>query len=196
MSSLSIHDFWCWFESNVDRISEAYDQADAVWLKGNIGPQVKQLRQSLNWEIGPYHHPDRTLVISPLSREDLPLTREVVALAPDLEGWHFLHAKPAKELLSLEFRADGQIIIADDWYYQLTAFNGGEFVDIDLYVDRRLRKASMVCELVVEALLGEEIRLEKVGRVTPHTADFVEVPDSLTEMKYLREHVAEIFAAD
>jgi hypothetical protein len=191
-----IRDFWHWFESNVDRITVAYDRSNTDWLRDNISPQVKRLGHPLNWEMGPYHAAARTFVISPTVRENLPLTRSIVASAPMLNGWHFLHAKPAKELLTLEFNANGHSINADNWHYQLTAYDGGEFVDIDLYLDGAIPDDKMFCELVVEALLGEERRLDQVGHVTPHLADSVAVPDNLTPIRYLKEHVDDVLCPE
>jgi hypothetical protein len=51
--------------------------------------QIKRIHALLNWEIGPYYHPESTLVISPSVRENIPLAQRIVVAAPDLSGWHF-----------------------------------------------------------------------------------------------------------
>ena len=189
--SPTIRSFWRWFNGNADAVALAYDTADLGWLHAELSPRVSGLGSSINWEIGPYHHPDRTLVLSPTLRENLPITRSAVASAPTLDGWRFLHSKPAKDLARLEFAAGGHTCNADGWHYVLTAYAGGDFVDIDLYLDCPVPTAELFCELVVEALIGEEDRLERVGCVTPHVVTSSGLPTNATPIPYLRYHLDE-----
>lgn len=193
-SSDQIRDFWLWFEANIDCIAWAYDQSDIDWLRDNLSPQVRRLGDRLNWEIGPYRDPARTFVLSPTVRENLPLTRSVVAAAPAIRDWRFLHAKPAKVLNTLEFSAHGCSINADNWRYQLTAYNAGEFVDIDLYLDAPISNETMFAELVVEALTGEERRLDQVGCITCRIVDPDDLPANLTQIKHLNDHLDQVLA--
>ena len=193
-NSVDIRIFWYWFETNVKQIADAYDHSDTNWLRENVSPQVKRLGASLNWEIGPYHEPDRTFVISPTIRENLELTRDIVASAPNVHGWRFLHARPAKELDSLVFDLNGHAINADGWQYQLTAYNGGEFVDVDLYLDAVIPSVEVFTELVVESLVGEERRLDDIGHISTHVCEHDSFPDDLTPIKYLKEHLDDVLA--
>src|SRR5437762_10458364 len=92
-----IRAFWHWFAASHEQVASAYAADDLAWLDQNITPRIQGIQPKLRWEIGPYHHPDHTLVISPAIRENVPLAERVVATAPALAGWHFLPAKPAKD---------------------------------------------------------------------------------------------------
>ena len=150
---------------------------------------MSRLADHLSWEFGPYNHPDRTFVLSPVVRENLRITRAVVAKAPNMSGWHFLDAKPPKDLKGLTFCLGEQTVRADDWQYQLVSYNQGEFVDIVLLFDDPIANESIFCELVVESLLGEERRLESVGYISASDSDADLEPASLTPIRYLNEHL-------
>jgi hypothetical protein len=52
----------------------------------------------------------------------------------------------------------------------------------------------MFCELVVEALLGEELRLERVGCLKPAVVDDVTAIEKVTQMKYLKRHLEQVLS--
>lgn len=190
--SQAIREFWQWFASSVESIGVAYEESDSFWLRDHVSPRVNRLGHRLNWEMGPYHAPDYTFVLSPTVRENLALTRAIVQAAPDIPGWHFLSAKPPKELLDLCFTSGQHSVSADNWLYTLTAFNDGEFVDIDLYLDEPIPSRRLFTELAVESLIGEQMRLERVGLITAH--DSKTVPDHVTRVHHLRDHLEQVFA--
>ncbi|MEZ6052852.1 MAG: hypothetical protein R3C02_15950 [Planctomycetaceae bacterium] len=74
----SVSEFWGWFTSKADEIRDAYRSGDATWLDRQITPRVLRIEENLNWEIGPYHDPDDTFVLSPTVRENLALTRSAI----------------------------------------------------------------------------------------------------------------------
>ncbi len=191
-------DFWKWFALNVAIIKEAYDQKNYEWLDLNISPRINRIEDRLNWEIGPYHAPEDTFVLSPTIRENLSVTRAAVAIAPHIVGWHFLHAKPPKKLSSLTFSAAECTINADDWRYRLTSYNNGEFVDIEIFVNSSSRFPSahedLFCELVTEALIGEELRLDRVGYLMPSIVDDNSKVEKSTPIQYLRDHLSKVLA--
>ena len=189
-----IRDFWQWFTAHACQISAAYASSDIEWMRSHISSRVAHIADHLNWEIGPYNHPDNTFVLTPTVRENLPVTRSAVASSPAIQGWHFLHAKPRKELKTLTFSAHGCTINADNWRYGLTAYNGGEFVDVDLYLDTPIPHEQLFCELVVEAVVGEERRLDQVADLKPHAIDIASVPDDLTAIEFLNDHLDQVLA--
>jgi len=187
-----IQRFWSWFESHLTDIANACEQSDAACLNHAITPQVRRLGSSINWEFGPYHHPDQTFVLSPTIRENLPITRAAAAAAPVIDGWHFLPARPRKPLRQLVFEAHGITVSAENWQYLLTAYNGGEFVDVEIRLDEPISHAPLFAELVVEALVGEQRRLERIGHVTalPSSAQsFAQRTDQLTDIQHLYDHL-------
>lgn len=191
-------EFWNWFVSNAHRIHEAYHHNEASWLAKTISPRVDRIADGLNWEIGPYHAPDDTFVLSPTVRENLSITRAAIAIAPRLDGWQFLPAKPAKQLSSLAFSAFGINVNADDWRYRLTAYSNGEFVDIEIFVNASsgLPEAheDLFCELVVESLVGEQRRLDRIGYLKPTiVTDNTKIEKSIP-IQYLADHLDQVLA--
>ncbi|WP_428386515.1 hypothetical protein [Mucisphaera sp.] len=90
-----ITDFWVWFASEEALLRQASELPEVVHL---ISDRVDQLGD-FDWEIGP--DSDRTeclfFALSPgRCREKLSVTRRIVELAPDVDGWIFRHAKPRK----------------------------------------------------------------------------------------------------
>ena len=191
-------ELWRYFSGHVIEIAVAYSAKDYAWLDSKLSPLVKIIAEDMHWEIGPYHHPDLTFVLSPTIRENLAASRDAIAIAPRIPGWVFVPAKPAKDLLSLSFEARGITVNADEWQYRMISYNDGEFVDVELFFEPSTSPPSyceiMFCELVVEALLGEELRLERVGDLIPTLVQDVKVVENASEIRYLREHLAEVLA--
>lgn len=194
----SICDFWAWFAANSERVREAYDRGDFEWIDGAVIPRLEKIAPDITWEMGPYCHPHYAFVLSPTTRENLATTKRAVALAPTIDGWRFLPAKPAKELLSLEFVIEANSVNADTWRYRLTSYNKGEFVDIEILFDTANAPPSededVFCELVVEALIGEELRLDRVGYLSPRTVDDVLAIERAAPMTHLMKHLALVLA--
>jgi hypothetical protein len=191
--------FWNWFAENHRNISDAYNNSDYDWLSANISRRIRQLSDSLNWEIGPYHFPDSTFVLSPTIRENLSLTREAVKSAPQISGWRFLHAKPRKTLKRLLFESHGCTVDAENWRYQLVSYNKGEFVDLLLYINATgfpLAHDQLFAELVVESLVGEELRLDRIGVVQPNIVENTGELENLTPIRYLYEHLLTVLTPD
>lgn len=188
--------FWKWFEDHVGEIESAYSRGDCDWMELEISPRVDRMAEGLNWEIGPYFDPDQTFVISPGVRENLPFTRGVVERAPVLAGWRFVAAKPRKVLNSLAFVVGESSVVADDWRYRLTSYRSGEFVDIELLVDDGCELPSgeenLFGELVVESLIGEEFRLDRVGIIAITRVDNVMSEERSTSIRHLPDHLAKV----
>jgi hypothetical protein len=189
---------WDWFAHNVAKVATAYGSGDYAWLDRHLLPLVKAIDEQMNWEIGPYALPDDTFVLSPTVRENLPKARAAVAAAPKVPGWVFLPAKPPKVLDTLAFTIDDSKVNADEWRYRMTSYNKGEFVDIEIFLDRTTAPLAgtenTFCELVVEALLGEELRLDRVGYLKPILVGDVMAVEKASQMKYLRKHLAQVLA--
>ncbi|MCA9074620.1 MAG: hypothetical protein KDA93_06270 [Planctomycetaceae bacterium] len=192
----AINELWSWFSSNTKEIRTAYVNGDDQWLDEQITPRVQKINEHLNWEIGPYNDPDETFVLSPTIRENIPLTHLAISAAPRCPGWHFLAAKPPKQLRSLTFSTETGETCADEWAYQLTSYNQGEFVDIEIFMeptaDLPIEQLDMFCELVVESLVGEEFRLNRIGDITARIVDAMEAVPGLTSIQYLPDHLAAV----
>jgi len=185
--------FWSWFSANHREIAEAYDCGDSERLERLFTNRLPETTAALNWEMGPYHHPSYTLVLSPTVGENLPLTRRMVSEAPVIPGWHFLPAKPPKDLLQLQFELPHASVCADDWRYVLLAYPDG-FMELDILIPANApfsdSQDRLICELLVESLIGEEARLEHIGRITPLRVDASTAPCGIA-ITSLKDHINE-----
>lgn len=88
---------------------------------------------------------------------------------------------------------------ADSWVFRMTSYNGGEFADLEIFFEPSaapsLGKEATLCELVVEALVGEELRLERIGEITPVSVPDVRAIENTTAMKHLRPHLIEALSS-
>jgi hypothetical protein len=191
-------EFWAWFGVNSELVREAYNRGDYGWIDGAVTPLLEKIAPDITWEMGPYCLPHEAFVLSPTTRENLAIAKRAVSLAPAIAGWRFLPAKPAKELLSLEFVVEDRSVSADNWRYKLTSYNKCEFVDIEILFDAAdappSEDADMFCELVVEALIGEELRLDRVGCLNSRTVDDVSLIKNAAPMTHLQKHLALVLA--
>jgi hypothetical protein len=195
-----VAEFWAWFKDHAEDIRAAYNCGDSSWLDKRISPRLARIQERLHWEIGPYHHPDDTFALSPTIRENLPLTRMAVAQAPELLRWQFVPAKPPKVLKSLVFMVDDLRLCADDWRYRLTAYNSGQFVDIELLINNDggfpSQFDTLFTELVVESLIGEECRLVRIGYITPTLVTNNTLEERSTPIFHLKDHLAKVLAPE
>ena len=187
-TSPPITKFWSWFSSNHREIAEAYDCGDSARLERLFTNRLPETTDALNWEMGPYYHPGYTLVLSPTVRENLPFTKRMVSEAPVIPDWHFLPAKPPKNLLKLHFELPHASVCADDWRYVLLAYPDG-FMELDILIPANApfsdSQDPLICDLLVESLIGEAARLEHIGRITPLRVDAATAPRgiAITSMK-------------
>lgn len=191
-----IAEFWDWFADWQTDIATAYANSDSLWLDLNLTAWIKRIQPQLNWEMGPYHLPRNTLVISPSTRDNIALAQRVVKAAPTLPNWHFLPAKPAKELKHLVMELSGIAsakIRGDDWVYQLTAFNKMDFFDIEIFTDYSGSLSDLHLELLarrlIESLVGEITYLEKIAAVKVRRADEPRPAKMLTPLPRLGRHL-------
>lgn len=175
----------------------AYSSDDVHFLDLNLTAQVKRIESRLNWEIGPYHHPESTLVISPSVRENLQLAERIVAAAPNLSGWHFLPAKPPKLLKRLAMKLPGKTgaeVCGDAWAYRLTAYNRLEFFDIEVFTDVVDSISGGDLELLarrlIESLVGELLYLERFAAVKVFRHGESVPGEKVTPFRHLGRHLA------
>jgi len=191
-----VDEFWQWFAAHDKEVRTAYESLNTDWLDTELSARVKGIAPGTNWEIGPYALPDQALVLSPGSREQLTAVKAAIARAPQISGWHFIACKPPKELLSLTFEMANVSTNADSWVYRMTSYHEGEFVDLEIFFEPgaappRGNEATL-CELVVEALIGEELRLDRIGTITPVSVPDVGAIESTTAIQHLRLHLIDV----
>jgi len=166
---VSIREFWSYFARA------------APFLAGNLlnekmqdelDLQVARLGSALSWEIGPGSSKPNALAISPGGDPDLlSITRTVISEAPPIDGWEFHPAKPPKKWdLQFSLSEGSEVVDVDarSWRYTLLDFGDGVY-DLTLEaqnlnaVGDELRSAAG--EALVEGILGEERRIEVIGRI-------------------------------
>ncbi len=195
----AILNFWNWFAASHEAVRAAYDRNDTKWMVDQLTTRIRAIHPRLNWEMGPYHHPDRTLIISPSIRENLALTRRIVASAPTTIGWYFLHAKPPKVLNRLRMEllgVPGAAVNAAAWTYRLTAYNQLEFFDVDVFTDAGVDVSDhhlwlLACRLI-ESLVGESVFLERFADVKVYRPSDPLPAASRTPFPHLGRHIAHL----
>jgi hypothetical protein len=191
-----VDDFWRWFAAHDQDVRGAYESRNTSWLDAELSARVERIAQGTSWEIGPYALPDNAFILSPGTRKELAAVKAAVTRAPRINGWHFIACKPPKDLLSLTFELGNVSTNADSWVYRMTSYNDGEFADLEIFFEPSaapaLGKETTLCELVVEALLGEELRLDRIGAITPVSVPDIRVIENTTAMKHLRPHLIEV----
>ncbi|TFZ06344.1 hypothetical protein EZ313_06775 [Ramlibacter henchirensis] len=189
-------EFWEWFQEHEPEIRHAYLQADTSHLDDLLSLRVANATSGAGWEIGPYALPSHAFVFSPGNADRISACRELVDAAPDIPTWRFFHAKPAKDLTSLRIEVGAHEICAERWYYRLTSYRAGEFVDVELLFEEAdspsPADAVLAGELLLEALLGELVFLQRVGRIEPNCVPSLAKLDRATPLRYLRRHLDSI----
>jgi hypothetical protein len=188
--------FWKWFKTFRREIEAAYSARDTAWLDSEFTKRVRAIEPNLNWEIGPYFDPEFALIISPSIRENIELAKKITCAAPQIAGWHFLPAKPPKQMIrlvmALPFRSDAEVC-GDEWSYRLTSYNKGEFFDIEIFTDAPSsmlqEDLTVLTHCLIEALIGEFVYLEKIGAVTVYRPTDSRSRENTTSLRYLNEHL-------
>jgi hypothetical protein len=162
-----ILEFWRWFEGIADKLGSNFDNPT---LLEELDRQVARLG-GVAWELGPGSSAENSLAISPDGAADLlPLTQQIVSLAPEIPHWEFLPARPARPQ-NLEFSigtTTGSEIDIDarQWRYVLFRFPDGTF---DLVLEQgNMGSASdeerfTAAVVLLDGLLGEARRLRSIG---------------------------------
>jgi hypothetical protein len=170
-SDASILAFWSWFRSIADELADDFENQD---LLDALDGRISELGD-LAWELGPGSVAENVLAISPDGeRELLPLTQRIVSLAPEIPHWELLPARPPRSPsleLSITDSAGRELQIdAHAWRYVLFRFRDGM---CDLVLEQNdLKHVSegdryTVATLVLDGLLGEQMRLLRIQDVEP-----------------------------
>lgn len=185
--------FWTWFQRIADELAESFESPR---LLNELDAHVSQLGD-VSWELGPGSHAENALAISPDGAADLlPLTRRIVSLAPQIPGWEFLPARPARvpHFTFSITSTSGQMIDVDahKWRYVLYRFPDGSF-DIVLEQVGLLPDSAddryMAAVTFLDGLLGEASRLARIRDVEPVDALTVEQAQKANPVTVLRDHL-------
>jgi Cysteine-rich CPCC len=160
-SDEAIAAFWKWFATISSRL--AASDTDPTLLDV-LSKRVSLLGEGLKWEFGPGHTEENAFVISPVGEKRwLAATRCIVERASVLAGWEFHAAKPPK-VWNLKFSITGVACDANPWRYVLYAFPDDTY-DIVVEQNNVADLRPLAANIVVDGLLGEDVRLEIIGDI-------------------------------
>jgi len=187
--------FWKRFVELLDQIGDRFESRRVV-------DEINRLVcgfGNVSWEFGPGFHDEnaKAFVLSPSGDLDLlPITRAIIAAAPDCPGWEFHSAKPVKRWdrnILIESR-DGTVTAVDasNARYVLLRYPDGMF--IVLIADQQLSNLSAeqqrtAAEILLDAELGEEIRMTLVCEVEVQREFDDQTESKSTSIEHIREHL-------
>ena len=192
-----IDEFWSWFATNVEKICDELtdDEKSSSRLSpalAELDRLVHRLHKGFSWEIGPEEE-GRFLAISPSgSKERLPLTERIVATAPEIPGWIFHSAKPAKDW-KRRFGYAGRRIDVSDWKYGLVKWSDPTAYGITWVAthDYGLKgdELDSLGRFVLMGELGEKAAINHFEGVEVKTADEWDDSLPLNRIDVLRDHM-------
>lgn len=186
-----ILEFWAWFVSVEKDLSHFTNES----LHDALDARLRRLGK-IAWELGPGSTAENAFAISPDGNPDLlPLTKRIVALAPDVPGWEFHPARPPRaEWPEFSIRgADGCKIKvnAQSWRYVLYSFGDRDFDIVieqnDLAASEETRYTAAV--VLLDALLGEGTRLLCIKAVDPVATLSPEQENNASPIAVLPKHL-------
>jgi hypothetical protein len=166
--STTVDAFWEWFQGVHDSFGDQFENSALI---SELDRRVNELGD-FAWEVGPGHVAPNALAISPGGdRDRLVLAREVVMRAPHVPGWEFFAGKPAKGWMP-RFTVDGPDgvavdVDADAWRYVVRHERGSRVILVEANNLPTLPTSyrRWAAEILLDSILGEELRLEAFDEV-------------------------------
>jgi hypothetical protein len=198
--------FWHWFARQERDILDAVRSSDDDWLRSELTTRVLGLLPEdhagprINWEIGPGQKKPWRFSLSPLVKMNLPLTRQVVAVAPELPLWEVFPAKPPRQLMRQEYRiveVDGteHKFQIDHWDYVLTRYKPGSFSILllgSLSQETEIAIRKKAAHIIVEGILGEEFVLEHIVETDLQDVHEADPGIPRSKLRNLEPHLAQL----
>jgi hypothetical protein len=198
---MKARELWGWFADHAEQVAASVRASGGTCkLEGvlrELDHRIKSLDSDIGWEIGP-HDGGWVLALSPGgTREGLARTTALVAEAPDLNGWHFLAAKPPKAW-DRQFDYSGYRIDARAWRYRLRRWDDGALgviwgVDDDVVVDDTTFEE--LGWFVLESELGEEVVIRNFVDVEMTRLAAWDSPELGNAITVMRDHVESMLGA-
>jgi hypothetical protein len=194
-----VHEFWSWFASVAAQLGKNFRNSS---ITDELDTRLGELGQ-LVWELGPGLDAEHALVVSPDGDpERLPISRHIVALAPNIQGWEFHPARPPKQWeLQFSIESDeGETIPIDarSWRYVMLKFPDGTF-DV-LFEQPNATEIDegdrwTACMILLDGLLGEATRMAFIGDVEPVLKLPPDYTGKATPVSRMPEHFDSLFHA-
>ncbi|MEQ8764939.1 MAG: hypothetical protein RL885_13490 [Planctomycetota bacterium] len=166
--------FWRWFAAKAEQLRSAYGADDLAPFVAEVEAGLARLGRGVRWEVGPHDEAGEMLFFAlgaAGDRDQLRRNREVVAGAPDVPGWVFLAAKPAKRWrrrrAQIRYAGERRWVDFDRWGFSARPTRAGAVV-------RFVARDVAACEastleglgwLLLDWELGEERAMDEVADV-------------------------------
>jgi hypothetical protein len=158
----AVRRFWDWFTANAESLKALYSGSQFERLAGEMNRELDRVEPQLAWEMGAGKRKPYLLTIS---AEGNPRFREIadlmVDLAPDLGGWEFYSARPARPApRAVRLPESGERFETSEWeFVPVERFErrGLDLVVVDDQLARSDREAALrAVSLYLDQLLGED----------------------------------------
>lgn len=163
-----IADFWRWFGANCGGLTPNVISEPLI---SELESRLFAMER-LDWEIGPGRSQPNLFALSPGGDEDLlRISRNIIALAPEVSGWEFHPAKPPRVwnlVFTLAVEDSPVEIDGKCWESVAYKFEDGTF-NLVLKPNDRMGLSeeylSWAATIIVDGEIGEEARMERVGQI-------------------------------
>lgn len=190
----AIRGFWSWFASNAQKLRTLHANRDFATLAREVNRELDKIEPQLAWEIGPGKNQPNLLTISAEGNAELrPLAETMIELAPNLTGWEFHSARPARPApVMVRLPASGVAFDTSDWEFipvEQPASGRLDLVVVDDQLARSDREPALrAVSIYLDEVLGEEAvetwigQFELQSRIAAYgrkTYKIAELPDYL-----------------
>jgi hypothetical protein len=180
-------EFWAWFVENEKRFRNV-ETAEKEQLLDELQGQLHAFCDSLWFETGGHPNGPRELVITAEGRSELfPKVRQLIAAAPQIDGWRFIALKPAQGFDFVTEYAGITISPPATWFLPLESKTKPEALGLRVaysHFEKAKEKTYLAGTYVVlEAGLGELDAAEKI-----HHVEVCGAPSSPESLGYMVLH--------
>jgi hypothetical protein len=184
--------FWKWFVENKENIKEI-NSTD--YFINELDKRIKEIG-NFTWEMGPGINKPLSFTISPGGDPDLLIkTKEIVSLAPNINEWEFypsIQIKQWNNYFNAFIKGKKIGVEISNWEYVLYQFEDDTY-DIVIrpnpYNVELEHDILSLSEMVVDSLIGEEARIEKIVNLDIVEDFDDEVKEKATKIINLRNHL-------
>lgn len=187
--------FWEWFLNHKKEIEEI--NLNHLFIK-DLEAKIKILGDFI-WEIGPGLKKPFAFTISPGGDPALLVeTKEIISYAPALEEWEFYYSKQIKEwdnYFDIFINGEKRRIDISKWEYVLFEYEDNT-LDIIIkpvpYSDTYNKDIYGICEMVLDSIIGEEMRIEKIQDLEVVREFDSNIEENGTSIINLQKHLKKI----
>lgn len=172
---MPISTFWLWFEDNLAHLRNVLTDpghSSREYVVDSLNNHLLAIG-TFTWDIETGSNRRWSLTISPNGDPDLlELSREIVAMAPDLPDWEFYYARqpsrPELQLTVWDEEMTQQTVDANPWTYVLLPASGGAY---DLLIEASNaahvddETLHTTADHLVTALMGEEAKITRIRSI-------------------------------